>query len=325
MRRFEYLVPASVSAAARLCSEAGSKAKAGGVDLVDLMKEGLQQPSRVIGLQQTLSRTVQINRDDSVRIGAGCTLAQLERDAVIRKELPSVAEAAGHTATPQVRNMATVGGNLLQTSRCWYLRNRHYKCIADGGDTCFALEGRHEHHALFDNQPCAEVHASNLAPALISLNAKVIVQNESSARRVPVQEILRRSIEHTTNSSGGLRNGEILTDILIPAESRGPKAAHQEVRHKQSFDWPLAVAAVNLNGAQPVLVLGAVAGMPLRIEAANAIGDWLTDPNRAALNKIAEMAVQNATPLPGNAWRIPILKTVVRDSLMRAATRRKEG
>lgn len=307
MRRFEYLVPESAAEAAQLGAVGSARRKAGGIDLLDRMKEGLDRPAVVVGLHKALPAAV-VPRDGGLALGAGITLAALARHAMVTARLPALAQAAGAAATPAVREAATLGGNLLQRPRCWYFRSRHYTCLKKGGAVCWAQQGRHEHHALFDNGTCAVVHPSNLAPALIAADARVRLVGPGGERELPLAQIYAPAsanpeVEFT------LAPHEVLTEVILPARMLGPRCAHYEVRHKQSFDWPLAMAAVNLNGP-PRLVLGAVASTPMAIPASGLPGEDGPELRRL-LGQLAAKIAAEATPLERNAWRLPLLQATI--------------
>ncbi|HVB47586.1 MAG TPA: FAD binding domain-containing protein, partial [Burkholderiales bacterium] len=146
--------------------------KAGGIDLLDLMKEGLLTPKRIVNLRAIadLGRIAE-EPDGSVRIGAMVTLAQLAADPLVRGRYRALAEAAGNSASPQIRQVATLGGNLLQRPRCWYFRSLHHHCVRKGGETCFAFAGENQYHAIFGHNGCAIVHPSTSATALVAFDA----------------------------------------------------------------------------------------------------------------------------------------------------------
>ncbi|RMH00864.1 MAG: xanthine dehydrogenase family protein subunit M [Planctomycetota bacterium] len=316
MRRFSYHVAADAVEAARLGAEGSALRKAGGTDLLDRMKEGLERPATVVGMHRALPTGLR-REGEWLWIGAGTTLAELGRSAELRRLLPSLAESAGEAATPAIREAATLGGNLFQRPRCWYFRSRHYLCRKKGGAVCWAQEGRHEHHALFDNDHCAVVHPANAAPALIAAGAVLhLVGGDGRRRQLPLAEAYTPAgddpeVEHR------LAADEIVVEVAVPAAALGPRSAHVEIRHKQSFDWPLAMAAANLNG-RPGLVLGAVASTPRPVplpEPPPADEPGLREWAAAA----ARRAVADATPLPGNAWRLRPARAAAERALLRAA------
>ena len=172
MQSFEWADATSVDEAIQLTVK-GSAIKAGGVDLVDLMKEHISQPTRLVNIL-TVPGLDQITEDEkSIKIGPLVTLAALSENELVKKYATALAEAAGHAATPQVRNMATFGGNLLQRPRCWYFRNEQFPCRKKGGEICFAQEGENQYHAIFHNTLCAIVHPSAAATPLIAMDAEL--------------------------------------------------------------------------------------------------------------------------------------------------------
>ena len=166
MNAFEWIAPKTPEKVSEAAKVEGAVLKAGGVDLIDRLKNNIEAPSRVVSLQ-ALKGLGGISADakKGLELGALVTLAQLAGDAKVRAAAPKLAEACWHVATPQIRNMATLGGNLAQKNHCWYFRSEHDVCRRKGGSTCFALQGDNEYHALFDNGSCASVHASTVAPA----------------------------------------------------------------------------------------------------------------------------------------------------------------
>src|SRR5256714_1153647 len=187
MKSFEWADATSVQDAIQLTVK-GSAYKAGGIDVVDLMKEHLAEPPR-LGNIRRIPGLDQISEDDqSIRIGPLVTRTQLSENPIVLKHAAALALAAGHAATPQVRNMATVGGNLLQRPRCWYFRNEQFPCKKKGGQTCYAQTGENQYHAIFDNDPCAIVHPSGTATALVAYGAKLELTGPKGKREVKAEE-----------------------------------------------------------------------------------------------------------------------------------------
>ena len=299
--------------------------KAGGVDLLDLMKEGLLTPRRVVNLRAVpeLGRIV-AEPDGSVRIGSTVTLAQIAEHATIRKRYGALAEAAGGSASPQLRHMATIGGNLLQRPRCWYFRSLDHHCARKGGQTCFAFAGENSYHAIFGQSGCAIVHPSTSATALVAFDARVELVGAKGKKRIVALEKFFVPPERDIGRENDLKPGEILTAVLLPPPGRGARSAHLRQGELDSFDWPVADVAVVLEidsgdvCRRASVVLGAAAPVPHRAKAAeNAlVGNQITeDVARSA----ARAALAGATPLSQNAYKLPIFEAVARRAVLSAA------
>jgi xanthine dehydrogenase YagS FAD-binding subunit len=298
--------------------------KAGGVDLLDLMKEGLLAPKRVVNLRAIpeLGRIVE-EKDGGVRVGATVTLTQLAEDPAIRARYRALAQAAGNSASPQLRNMATLGGNLLQRPRCWYFRSLDHHCTRKGGQTCFAFAGENEHHAIFGQNGCAIVHPSTSATALVALGARVELLGAKGRKRVVALEDFFVPPERDILRENDLKPGEILSAVLLPAMPEGAGSAHVRQGELESFDWPIADVAVVLElGAGGVcgsasIVLGAAAPVPHRArEAERALaGKPLTED---VVRGAARAALAGAAPLSRNAHKLPIFEALVRRAVFAA-------
>src|SRR4051812_11503119 len=174
MNSFEYADAADVQQAIALTVK-GAAIKAGGVDLLDLMKERVAAPTRIVSIRNIAGLDYIKSDKDGLRVGPLVTLTKLSEDENVQKNFTALAQAAGHAATPQIRNMATVGGNLLQRPRCWYFRNEQFPCRKKGGEICYAQEGENQYHAIFNNKLCAIVHPSAAAVALVAMGAKAAI------------------------------------------------------------------------------------------------------------------------------------------------------
>jgi xanthine dehydrogenase YagS FAD-binding subunit len=325
MNRFEWFDATSVDQAlAAVNSDAVFKA--GGIDLLDLMKDGITSPKRVVNIRN-LQGLDQITEDaQGLHIGPLATLTQIEEHPTICRKYIAISEAAGRAATPQIRNMATIGGNLAQRPRCWYFRSEDFQCRKKGGKHCFAQDGENDYHAIFDNRTCAIVHPSGLAIPLVALDARVEISSAKGKREVrledffisPDQNVMRENI---------MQSDELITGITVPATDAG--TAYDKIGEKESFDWPIADVAVALsmqgsNCSKASVVLGAAAPYPYRAKAAEA---KLTnamiseDSARAA----AHEAMATATPLAKNGYKIPIFEAIIRRSILRAAGMNAEG
>ncbi len=201
--------------------------KAGGIDLLDLMKEGLLTPRRVINLRTVPGLDVMVSTNDGgLRIGANVTLARLAADPLIRARHRALAEAAGSSASPQIRQVATIGGNLLQRPRCWYFRSREHHCARKGGDACFAFGGENQYHAIFDHNGCAIVHPSTAATALVAFDAKLELAGGQGTKRVVSLEDFLLLPEVDIRRENDLQAGEILTAVLLPPQPATLRSTH---------------------------------------------------------------------------------------------------
>jgi xanthine dehydrogenase YagS FAD-binding subunit len=305
----------------------GTKAvvlKAGGVDLLDLMKEGLLTPKRVVNLRAVpeLGRILE-EKDGSVRVGSMATLAQLAAHPAIRARYRALAQATGNSASPQLRNMATLGGNLLQRPRCWYFRSLEHHCARKGGQTCFAFAGENAYHAIFGQNGCAIVHPSTSATALVALDARVELTGAKGTKRTVTLESFFVPPERDIGRENDLKPGEILTAVLLPSASANMRSAHGRQGELDSFDWPVADVAVALDMEESgtcrraAVVLGAAAPVPHRARSAEQTltGRRITDE---VAREAAHAALAGAAPLSGNAYKLPIFEALVRRAVLAA-------
>jgi len=296
--------------------------KAAGMDLLDLMKEGLLEPDALIDVRRVRAEGAKDPVSQSggtIRIEAGATLAQIAASPVMIKSAPAIAQACDSAATPQVRNVATAAGNLLQRPRCWYFRNDQFECLKKGGPTCFAVEGENKYHAIFGDGPCHIVHPSNLAIGLMIAEATVHLTNSKRAS-LPLADLFHMP-DKGVKSEHNLDPGEIITHITLnPAPSSGFYA----VKEKQSFDWPLVAAAAVLELDSDTIksarvCAGAVAPIPWPLpKVADALkGLKVTDD--AAVSKACAVSAQGAKPMSGNSYKIQMLPVAVKRAVLRAA------
>jgi xanthine dehydrogenase YagS FAD-binding subunit len=250
---------------------------AGGTDLVPLLRDGLAQADTLADVRGLLPHGIE---DGGARIGAGTTLAELERSTAVPEALR---EACRLAASRQLRHMGTIGGNLLQATRCWYWR-LHYPCFLHGGDRCHAREGEHREHAIFAVEPCASAHPSDAAAALLALGATL----ETTERRLPLAELYRLPTAEDRRLTT-LAPGELVLRIeLEPPEA----SCYLKAMDRQRFGFPLVGVAAARYGGETRLALAGVAPIP-----------W-------ALSGPADLDA--ATPLPGTAYKVEIARALVR-------------
>jgi xanthine dehydrogenase YagS FAD-binding subunit len=305
-------------------ASAAVRVLAGGTDLIPLLKEGLAQPARLINIAPTAAlRGISGGRRAGLRIGALTTLAELERDAVIAADYPILRQAVWDAATPQLRNVATIGGNLLQRPRCWYFRGEQ-RCWLKGGDTCYAREGRNDQHAILgtEGSACVASHPSDLAPALLALDATITITSRRGGRVVPLAALLQaptaaRRIEHQ------LAADELITEVHLPPQPEGALGVYLKVMERAAWSFALASAAAQVTShqgriASARLVLGSVATVPWRAESAERLvmGQTLT-PELAG--RAADAAIAGAHALSHNGYKVRLTRELARRALLRAA------
>jgi xanthine dehydrogenase YagS FAD-binding subunit len=326
MQRFSYLqAQTPAGAALALAANPQARLKAGGVDLLDLLKERLVTPDVVVDISQIVElQGVSIDAaTGALRIGALTTFTQLAGQPEVQKQWPALGFVAMTTATPQVRNMATIGGNLCQRPRCWYFRQEDYPCRKKGGEFCFALIGENRYHSIFANGACASTHPSAAAVPLLAYGATLqIIDQNGKERTLPLADFFITPDRDVTRENI-LARDEILTTITVPRPAEGTGSAYLPLKHKQSFDWPMIEAAVLLSRSGETIsearvVLGSVAPVPLRSTAAEQVlmGKPLSTELAAQAGKAA---TEGATPLLHNGYKVPLLAEVVRRAVLKAA------
>jgi xanthine dehydrogenase YagS FAD-binding subunit len=335
MRSFEWLSPTAVPNASMASWDTvasamtkhsvttpptGTILKAGGIDLLGLMRQDLVSPERIIDLRRIPALHGIEPDGQGVRIGALATLASVSSHSLIKSRFPVLSEAINTAGSVQIRNIGTVGGNILQRPRCWYFRSKYHHCVKKGGSHCFALSGENQYHAIFDNQRCAIVHPSTLATVLVALGAMVELHESGGAvRHVTLENFLLtpRDDPHREND---LKANEILTAVCLPALSADARSAYVKHGERDIFDWPLAEVAVVLNFspsgtcADATIVLGAAAPVPRRAKAAERelVGNYISE---SIASRAGQAAVSDATPLAKNRYKTWLLQALVRRAL----------
>ncbi len=326
MKPFSLVRPLTLDAArARvLASPADRELRAGGIDLLDRMKEGLSTPAELVELRSIAGEDGARLRKiealiDGVQLGALVTLAELAASDALAGAYEAVREAAGSAATPSIRNAATLGGNLLQRPRCWYFRHADLPCLKKGGKTCLAVTGENKYHAILGGGPSYIVHPSTLACALIALDAGVDILG--NALRQPALAEIFVSPKDDPKREHDLAPDELLLHVQLPAARPGQRSGYAAVKEKQSHDWPLAEVAVRLSLEAGTMkdvrvVLGHVAPVPWRSREAEAALEGKA-PAEALFAEAAKAALWEARPLRDNAYKIPLAQGLLRETLHR--------
>jgi xanthine dehydrogenase YagS FAD-binding subunit len=302
----------------------GAMVKAGGIDLLDLMKEDIISPPRLVNIRNVDSlRGITISTD-GLHLGPLSTLSEIASHPEIQRSYSALADAAGHAATPQIRNMATLGGNIMQRPRCWYFRSSDFDCKKKrgGSDECHAHDGENQYHAIMNNSTCAMVHPSSTAVPLLGMDAQVELTSKRGKRMVAMGEFYVPPEKSVVNETV-VQPGELITSIFVPAPEPGTRSAYQKYGEKESFDWPIADAGVVLvmDGARcrkASVVLGVAAPTPIRSKEAGAvlIGKTIDEATARAAGKAAML---HATPLSQNGYKTQLFETAIYRTVLLAA------
>jgi xanthine dehydrogenase YagS FAD-binding subunit len=325
MRPFEYVSPATKEQAVGLLGTTWGQAEvlAGGTDLLALMKDDVVHPKRLVNIKQIKEMTGVAASSNGLRIGALTTLGELADNVNVARDYPSFAEAINEAASPQIRNMATLGGNLCQRPRCWYFRGGYGLLPKSETGKDLVTGGENRYHAILGNNgPARFVSPSSIVPVLIAYGATIRIIGSKGSREIPLERFYVTPKTETEREHDLMPN-EILAEVIVPP-ANGMRVAHYEIRQKQAFDWPLAVAAVSLKmnglGVESArIVMGHVAPVPWRSsEAERALmGKNISED---VAKSAAEVALQSATPLSHNAYKIQLAKVAVKRAILKAVS-----
>lgn len=316
MKNFRIAMPQTVEQVTSLLPEKKGTyfLMAGGTDLLGEIKDEIIEPEAVVDLK-TIPNLSYIKKENAgVRIGTLTTVAELAEDPMIKQDYPGLHEAAISLATPQLRNVGTVGGNLCQRPRCWYYRDSQTKCRKKGGTTCFAYRGRNKYHAILGGGLCYFVHPSDIAPALISLDAEISIATPKKEKAIPLADffILPKVNVRQENI---LNSNEVLKEIKIPPAKAGEKSTYHKFKEREAWDFAVISVALKANVSRGVfkdikIVLGGVAPIPWRLEKAEKIikGKKVT---KDLVKKAATEALKDAKPLKENEYKKELLEVIL--------------
>lgn len=292
--------------------------RAAGTDLSERRRSGVSRGPLVDIAAGPESTTIEWGTDGTARIGAFVTIAALAADVRIAAGYPGIAASALGLATPQVRHLATIGGNLAQRSRCWYFRNPHIDCLKKSGSDCPARDGNHLYHAAFDLGPCVAPHPSTMAAALLAYDATVATDQRGA---LSIPELLGDGSDGTADHA--LHPGEMIRSIALPPPLAGERALYKRAISRTHAEWPLAevcARAVVKDGAFQLvrLTAGGVAARPIRLTASETALQG-KPANAAAIAEAAKLATSGAKPLPMTGYKLDLLSGLVKDLLERLA------
>ena len=321
MPAFDLLQPATATEAQRMLAENGSGAwvMAGGLDSFDWLKDRIKKPQVLVDLSGIGELRGVRATSDGVEIGAMTTLTEVANHPEIKKNYGVLAEAVALVASPQIRNQATLGGNVSQDVRCWYYRGG-WPCYRAGGDTCYADTpvGRNREHAIFGASRCVAVHPSDSVPALIALDAKFVVQGSKGEKVIDAEDYFVGP-EIDITKINVLEPSDLLTAIRIPATYAGAKFYFEKVRDRNVWDFPLmnVASATKLNGNNIDdirIAVNAVSPRPMRLK--NVEAAVRGKPATAETGEMAgKLAVEGAVPLQFNGYKIPLMRNLVKRAI----------
>jgi len=321
MPAFTLFQPASLEETLALVDRYGADAwvMAGGLDTFDWLKDRIRKPSVVVDLSRVTELRGVKEVNGGLEIGAGTTLTEVVKHPVVRDKFGLLAEAAELVASPQIRNQGTLGGNVSQDTRCWYYRSG-WSCYRAGGNICYAdtPTAINREHAILGADRCVAVNPSDTAPALIALDAKMVIRSVRGERVVDAEEyFLGPDLDITRMNV--LKPGELLTAIRVPATWAGAAFYFEKVRDRNVWDFPLVnvASAIKFSGTtiqQMRLAVGAVAARPLRLAAVEqAVAGKPRNEDTATM--AGQMAIEGAQPLRYNGYKIPLMRNLVKRAI----------
>jgi len=321
MPAFDLVQPRSVNDAQRLLQQHGADAwiMAGGLDSFDWLKDRIKRPKVLVDLSGIAELRAIRTTAGGIEIGALTTLTEIVKHPVIKEQYGLLAEAAELIASPQIRNQGTIGGNVSQDARCWYYR-AGWPCYRAGGNICYAdtPEGRNREHAILDAERCVAVNPSDSAPALIALDAKFVMRTPKGERVVDAEDyFIGPDVDITRLHI--LQPGDLLTAIQIPSTWAGARFYFEKVRDRNVWDFALMNVAcamqVSGNTIERIrIAVNGAAARPLRLKA---VEDAVRGrPATAATGEMAgKLAVQGAVPLQFNAYKVPLMRNLVKRAI----------
>ncbi|MGH9587903.1 MAG: FAD binding domain-containing protein [Acidobacteriaceae bacterium] len=301
----------------------GAVVKAGGIDLLDRMKNGTTQPPKLVNIRNISELRGIHETPQGLTIGALTTLSEISEHPAIRAKYQILSDACGHAATPHLRNVATVGGNLLQPVQCWYYRSADFQCFRRGKDFCFAFEGLNQYHAIMDYGMCPAVAPSSSAVALLGLNASVELTSTKRGKRMVAVKNFYVDPDTAPEKFTVIEPDELLTAVMIPKPAPGTRSAYQKYGEKESFDWAIADAGVvlEMDGntcRRAVITMGAASPVVRRSPEAEALlaGKQINEETARAAGKAS---MKKARPLSMNAYKVDLFPIAIYRTILLAA------
>ncbi len=324
MENFQYLQPTQLKEASKLAGDDFRNILffAGGTDLLSLMKKGIEAPSQLINLKNIKGLDkIEYKKGKELRIGALVKITDIAAHPVIQKKFTALSDAANEVASPQLRNMGTIGGNLCQRPRCWYFRG-DFNCLRKGGDICYAVDGRNKYHCIIGGGPCFIVHPSDTAVALSALNAKLVIQSGRKKKTIPIDSFFVLP-DYNVKRENILQPNEIISHIIIPDMAKETVSGFLKFKERAAWDFAIVSVAVVLqrNGdaaKNGKIVFGGVAPKPwVESNASRMLTNAMPKPE--VCDQIAENALKNAEPLSENEYKVILARNLLKKILEKLA------
>ena len=317
MKPFVYHQPKDLKEASKLSAKPFSEAVlfAGGTDVLGLLKDDIEAPKEIVNLKNIkgLDR-IKFSRRDGLTMGALVKVAEIAEHPEIKKYFGALAQAAAETASPQLRNMGTVGGNLCQRPRCWYFRGE-FPCLRKGGQECFAIDGENKFHCVIGGGPCYIVHPSDLAVALLALNAELTIVWNGGSKKVPVSRffVLPEDDPYRENI---LAPGQIVTEIHVPFQGEDATSGYVKFKERGAWDFAVVSVAASLKIRQGKIesgriAFGGVAPKPWQEAQLNERLRGLSISDES-LEGLKQLALKDAEPMTQNAYKLPLARNLMK-------------
>lgn len=327
MKSFENIDVKSVKEAVGLLQKFHSEKKSaqivsGGTELLQLMKDRVATPQYLINLKTIPGLNYIKEERSGFRIGALTTLTEIEENKSVQEKLLFLSQAAGEAASPQLRNAGTIGGNICQRPFCWYFRTANFTCLRKGGEICYAVAGDNRYHAILGGGPSYIVHPSDLAPALIALNAQIKIAGPAGEKVMPLEKFfVLPQVDYRHENI--LKPGEIVTEIQVPYPKSGSKGFYHKVRERLAWDHAIVSVSTVVQtqtGAvrEARVVLGGVAPTPWRVpKAEQFLRGKRVDEGIA--QQAGEIALEGARPMKDNIYKVGLAKSLIQRALLASA------
>ena len=318
MKNFQHINAPDIETAVKELQESGSQAIAGGTDLISELKKDIRAPKKLVNIKRIPKLCKISGTNGNLEIGALTTLTDLETNMTIRRRFGILSQAAGAVGTLQLRNAGTIGGNICQSVRCWYYRHPDLHCWLKGGEACYARQGNNRIHAIFGRSPCVAVNPSDIAPALIALDAQVKIINADGSKTVPVESLFKLP-ESNRRKQNVVECRELIEAVHIPSRIEDSNGIYLKMMERAAWSFALASVAVQIDWEgeaiqQARVVLGGVAGIPWRVPEAEKLlaGHNI---NQGLAIQASETAVSEAMPLEFNQYKVAMVLNLLKRAI----------